>query len=93
MENSEHKLETKLDVNGRLKQAFNIYYTKEGKCYKPRPLTIGELLNNIQLVKYDRSMENLNDLIDNLLDANFTFFNKSNRMCSFVMEKFIILKS
>ena len=93
MENSEHKLETKLDVNERLKQAFNIYYTKEGKCFKPRPVTIGELINNIQLVKYDRSMEKLNDLIENLFDAKFTFFNKSNRMCSFVRSEDGVPKS
>ena len=83
MENSEHKL----NVNGRLKQAFNIYYTKEGKCYKPRPVTIGELLNNIQIVKYDRSMEDLNVLIDSLFDAKFTFLNKTKRMCSFIRSE------
>ena len=81
METAESKY--KNDINYRIKQAFNIYYTKTEKCLKPRPVIISEILDNINMIKYDRKMHNLDKIADSLLDAKFKFITKNKNSCSF----------
>ena len=74
----------KYDINYRINQAYNIYYTKGEKCLRPRSVIIGEILGNLNIVKFDRKIEELDTVINNLLDAKFEYISKSKNCCSFV---------
>ncbi len=81
MDKSESK---RTDINYRIKKAYNIYYTKSDKCQKTRPVIIRELLNNVNLVKYDRTSDFLDTIIDELMNAELSFLSKTDRVCSFI---------
>ena len=81
MDKSESK---RTDINYRIKKAYNIYYTKSDKCQKTRPVIIRELLNNINLVKYDRTSDFLDTIINELMNAELSFLSKTDRVCSFI---------
>ena len=75
----------KYDINYRIKQAFSIYYQKNDKC--SRPIILNEILEDLNKVKYDRTVDNLDMLVKSLFDAKFKFLTKNNRSCSFVRIK------
>ena len=83
MDKSESK---RTDINYRIKKAYNIYYTKNDKCQKTRPVIIRELLTNLNLVKYDRTADFLDTIIDELMNGEITFLSKTDRVCSFIRK-------
>ena len=84
MDKSESK---RTEIDYRIKKAYNIYYTKNENCEKPRPVIIRELLNNIQLIKYDRTVDFLNTILDNLLSAKYKFISNADNKCSFIRSE------
>ena len=75
------------DINYRIKKAYEIYYTKNDKCQKTKPIMFRELLNNVNLIKYDRTTNFLDDIIEELMNGDFEFLSKSNRICSFIRTR------